>query len=190
MVAYSRNSLSYTLPLGIADAVNLTNGKIGTLLNTLDLSHIDQDTIDIMVSMASMRVRWENGYFSDFSVNKSQVMDTIQTRFWWIIAVSVIGVAFLIPHLSRLFVRRISEYADNLHNLLLLTIERLNVLKQGRRTKHIGILLNALDDKQDRTVLLSVESYLVTIAKKPTGFEASLINNKTSSTGAYDKWGP
>lgn len=117
------------MPLDIADAVNLTNGKIGTLLNTLDLSHIDQDTIDIMVSMASMRVRWENGYFSAFFVHKSQVMDAIQTLFWWIIAVSAIGVAFLIPHLSRLAVRRISEYADNLRNLLLLTTERLNVLK-------------------------------------------------------------
>lgn len=190
MVDYSRNSLSYTLPLDIADAVNLTNGKIGTLLNTLNSSYINQDTINIMVGIVSMRARWENGYFSDFSVNKSQVMDAIQTLFRWIIAVSVIGEAFLIPHLSRLVVRRIPEYADNLRNLLLLTTERLNVLNQGRRTKHVGILLNAQEDKQDPIALLSVESYPVTTAEKLTGFEASLINNEATFSSADDKWRP
>ncbi|CAO3640703.1 unnamed protein product, partial [Mucor fragilis] len=126
MVAYSRNNLVYGSPPDIDASTDLTNDTIGTLLKELDPSELNQETVDILVGLASMRVRWENGDYSDFALNQIEMTNAINTPTWWIATVSALAFLFLIPHASRLVVRRIPEYADNLRNLLLLTLERSN----------------------------------------------------------------
>ncbi|KAG1110994.1 hypothetical protein G6F42_015160 [Rhizopus arrhizus] len=125
--------------------------------------------------MASMRVRWENGDYSDFTLSHSQVTDAIKTPTWWIATVSALVLLFLIPHVSRLIVKRIPEYAENLRNLLLLTIERSNALEKTRKIKNVGILLSDQNNETERIALLSVCGYPVTVAEKLTSVETSLI---------------
>ncbi|CAO3611958.1 unnamed protein product [Mucor fragilis] len=177
MVAYSATNLQYdNLPSNdtTTTAANLSDDKIGTILKALDPSRIDQDTVDILVGMASMRVRWENGDFSDFSLSRSQVLEAVDTPAWWVIAICALGVIFLIPQTSRLFVRRIPEYAEDLRTLLLMTLERSGILVSGetgtnQKTKMatVGITLNGKNDYErsntDREPMLSVDGYPVII---------------------------
>ncbi|KAL7317418.1 hypothetical protein PS15m_003778 [Mucor circinelloides] len=175
MVAYSRNNLLYGSPPDINASTDLSNDRIGSLLKELDPSELNQETVDILVGMASMRVRWENGDYSDFTLSHSQVTDAIKTPTWWVATVSALVLLFLIPHVSRLIVKRIPEYAENLRNLLLLTIERSNALEKTRKIKNVGILLSDQNNETERIALLSVCGYPVTVAEKLTSVETSLI---------------
>ncbi|KAL7315475.1 hypothetical protein PS15m_004690 [Mucor circinelloides] len=172
MVAFSANSLNYNTPEDIESATDFTNDKIGALLKALDPSRIDQDTVEILVGMASMRVRWENGDYSDILLNKAQVMDGVETPLWWIIAVSAMALIFMLPQVSRLIIRRVPEYADNLRNILLLTVERSSALEGlSNKAKNVGILLVTDDNEAGRTALLSVNGHPVTVAEKSTNLE-------------------
>ncbi|KAL9559627.1 hypothetical protein MBANPS3_000333 [Mucor bainieri] len=182
MVAYSKNNLLQGSPPDIDTAPDLSNDTIGSLLKELDPSELDQDTVDILVGMASMRVRWENGDYSDFALNQTEVTNAIDTPTWWIVAVSVLVFIFAIPHASRLVVRRIPEYADNLRNLLLLTIERSNAWEKTRKIKNVGLLLTDQNVEMDRVALLSVNGYPVTIAEKLASVESSLIDERGGSS--------
>lgn len=156
MVAFSTNNLLCDTPEDIASATDFTNDKIGIVLKALDPSRIDQDVVDILVGMTSMRVRWQNGDYSGILLNKAQVMGSVETPLWRIIAVSAMALIFLLPQISWLIVRRIPEYADNLCNLLLLTVERSSALEgMSSMAKNIGILLSTDDNEAGRTALLS-----------------------------------
>lgn len=181
MVAYSSNNLQYDGPTnGTATAADLSNDKIGSILTELDPSHISQETVDILVGMASMRVRWENGDYSDFTLHRSQVFDAVETPVWWIITVIILGLVFLVPQSSRLLVRRIPEYAEDLRTLLILTLQRSGIVVGGnKKVGSVGISLNGEDNDINRTALLSVNGYSVTIANELTSVESSLIGKNT-----------
>ncbi|KAL9541292.1 hypothetical protein MBANPS3_009209 [Mucor bainieri] len=180
MVAFSTNSLNYDTASDIETATDFTNDKIGTLLKALDPSRIEQATVDILVGMASMRVRWANGDYSDIQLNKAQVMDGIQTPTWWIIAVCAMALIFLLPQISRLVVRRIPEYADNLRNLLLLTIERSSAFEgSDSKAKNVGLLLKSNGNEEGRTALLSVNGHPVTIKKGLTSLGGSSTDERS-----------
>ncbi|OAD09223.1 hypothetical protein MUCCIDRAFT_159378 [Mucor lusitanicus CBS 277.49] len=135
--------------------------------------------------MASMRVRWENGDYSDILLNKAQVMDGIQTPTWWIIAVCAMVLIFLLPQISRLIIRRIPEYADNLRNLLLLTIERSSASEGlNNKAKNVGLLLRLNDNEEGRTALLSVNGQPVTVKERST---SPSINSTDERTSAIDE---
>jgi hypothetical protein len=181
MVAYSSNSLQYDSPTNsTATAADLSNDKIGSILTALDPSRISQETVDILVGMASMRVRWENGDYSDFSLHRSQVLDAVETPVWWIITVLVLGLIFLMPQTCRLFVRRIPEYAEDLRTLLILTLERSGIIAgERRKVGNVSIFLNGEDNDINRTALLSVDGYPVTIVNRFTSVKSSLIDKNT-----------
>ncbi|EPB91263.1 hypothetical protein HMPREF1544_01968 [Mucor circinelloides 1006PhL] len=181
MVAFSTNNLLYDTPEDIASATDFTNDKIGIVLKALDPSRIDQDAVDILVGMASMRVRWQNGDYSDILLNKAQVMDGVETPLWWIIAVSAMALIFLLPQISRLIVRRIPEYSENLRNLLLLAVERSSALEgMSSKAKNVGILLSTDDNEAGRTTLLSVNGHPVTVAEKSTSLERRSTDERTT----------
>lgn len=177
MVAYSATNLQFENPPSndtTTTAADLSNDRIGTLLKALDPSRIDQDTVDILVGMASMRVRWENGDFTDFSLNRSQVLEAVETPVWWVIAICVLGVIFAIPQTCRLLVRQIPEYSEDLRTLLLLTLGRSGVIAspkagadQRKKMANVGITLNRnecyADSDLDRIAMLSVDGYPVII---------------------------
>ncbi|KAK4509731.1 Acyl-coenzyme A oxidase [Mucor velutinosus] len=177
MVAYSATNLQFDNPPSndmTTTAADLSNDKIGTLLKALDPSRINQDTVDILVGMASMRVRWENGDYTDFALNRSHVLEAVETPAWWIIAICALAIIFSVPQTCRLLVRRIPEYAEDLRTLLLLTLERSGIIVSpdagvDRRNimANVGIALNRKDDYErnaiDRTAMLSVNGYPVII---------------------------
>lgn len=181
MIAYSSNTLQYDGPTnGTATAADLSNDKIGSILTTLDPSRINQETVDILVGMASMRVRWENGDYSDFTLHRSQVFDAVETPVWWIVTVIILGLVFLTPQTSRLLVRRIPEYAEDLRTLLILTLQRSDIVVGGiKKVGNVGISLNGEDNDMNRTALLSVNGYPVTIVNELTNVESSLIDKNT-----------
>ncbi|GAN03344.1 hypothetical protein MAM1_0039d02797 [Mucor ambiguus] len=177
MVAYSATNLQLESPSlngKTATAADLSNDKIGTLLKALDPSRINQDTVDILVGMASMRVRWENGDYADFSLNRSQVLEAVETPAWWVIALCALAVIFSIPQFCRLVVRQIPEYAEDLRTLLLLTLERSGIIvsqkagaERGKKMASVGITLNEKEryasNDTDRTAMLSVDGHPVII---------------------------
>ncbi|KAL9537617.1 hypothetical protein MBANPS3_011618 [Mucor bainieri] len=170
MVAFSTNSLNYATTSDIETATDFSNDKIGTLLKSLDPSRIDQDTVNILVGMASMRVRWENGDYSDINLNKAQVMNGIQTPTWWIIAVCAMALIFLLPQFSRLIVRRIPAYAESLRTLLLMTIEQPRTLEglNSKAKSIVGLSLPSNNDEDGHTALLSVNGHQVTLKEIST----------------------
>lgn len=112
-------------------------------------------------------LRWENGDYSDILVNKAQAMNGFETPSWWIITASAMTLIFLLPQVSRLIIRRIPEYADNLCNILLLTVERSSALEGlSNKAKNVGILLVTDDNEADRTTLLAVNGHPVNDTEK------------------------
>ncbi|KAL9549175.1 hypothetical protein MBANPS3_005336 [Mucor bainieri] len=188
MVAYSRNEFTERKAPAEVYEIDLSDDKIGSLLRLLDPSRINQDTVDVLVGMASMRVRWENGDYSDFLLTRAEVMDGIETPTWWIATVVIIALVSLIPQISRLVVRRIPEYADNLRNLLILTVDQSNGLGKRRNNQHVGIILSEQDNEADPKALLSVNGNLVTIADKMSSVDASLIEKETSRVAEDEKY--
>ncbi|KAF1803023.1 hypothetical protein V8B55DRAFT_1596608 [Mucor lusitanicus] len=178
MVAYSRNSLLQGSPPDIDASTDLSNDAIGSLLRELDPSDLNQETADILVGMASMRVRWENGDFSDFALNQAEVTNAINTPLWWIATVSALVILFLIPHASRFVVRRIPEYTENLRNLLLITIERSDALENTSKVKNVGLFLTDQRNETDRMALLSVNGHPITIAGRLTSPDTSLFDER------------
>ncbi|KAL9546812.1 hypothetical protein MBANPS3_006483 [Mucor bainieri] len=182
MVAYSATNLQFRNSSSngtTTTAADLSNDKIGTLLKLLDPSRINQDTIDILVGMASMRVRWENGDYTDFSLNRSQVLEAVETPVWWIIAICTLAVIFAIPQSCRILMRQIPEYAEDLRTLLLLTLERSGIVvspktggDQRKKVANVGIILSEKEGyasrNTGRTAMLSVDGYPVTIIEPTT----------------------
>ncbi|GAN11747.1 hypothetical protein MAM1_0882d11333 [Mucor ambiguus] len=167
MVVYSRNNLLYGSPPDIDTSTDLTNDAIGSLLKEQDPSELNQEIVDILVG---------------FTLNQTEMANVIFTPTWWIVTMSVLVFIFLIRCASRLVVRFISEYADNLRNILLLTIERSYAWEKTMKIKNIGVLLTDESNETDRVVLLSVNGYPVTIASKSTSIESSLTEERRTST--------
>lgn len=137
----------------------------------------------ILVDMATLRVRWEKGDYSNFVVTQAQILNSTLTPFWWIMTMCAMALIFLAPQfISRFVVRCIPEYADSLRNLLLLTIERSSALEGlNNQVKTVGISLRPKDNETDLVALLSVNECIVTAMKKPTGFERRSTDERTTS---------
>lgn len=176
LVAYESKTLQLEDPTEGPIAVNLSDNKIGLLLKELDPSYIDQQSIDYLVRMASMRVRWENGDYSDFYLTNALVIDAVETPTWWIITVILMTVAFLIPQATRLFVRRIPEYSKDLRTLLLLTLKHSSEFRGTSKAKIVRISVNELNSKANRVALLTVNDFPVSVGEKMDVSKVRLID--------------
>ncbi|CAO0800818.1 unnamed protein product [Mucor circinelloides] len=176
LVAYESKKLQLEDPTEGPIAVNLSDDKIGLLLKELDPSYIDQQSIDYLVCMASMRVRWENGDYSDFYLTKALVIDAVETPTWWIITVILMTIAFLIPQATRLFVRRIPEYSKDLRTLLLLTLKHSPEFRGTSKAKIVRISVNELNNKANRVALLTVNDFPVSVGEKMDVSKVRLID--------------
>ncbi|KAL9558927.1 hypothetical protein PS6_001038 [Mucor atramentarius] len=185
MVAYSATNLQFDKPPSndtTATAADLSNDKIGALLQALDPSRINQDTVDFLVGMASMH----------FSLNRSQVLEAVETPAWWVTAICVLGIIFLIPQTCRLLVRHIPEYAEDLRTLLLLTLERSGIIVSKRegedprkKMANVGITLhgkngNNSGNASNRTALLSVDGYPVIVVDTTSSAAESRLIQENS----------
>ncbi|EPB89068.1 hypothetical protein HMPREF1544_04059 [Mucor circinelloides 1006PhL] len=189
LVAYESKKLQLEDPTEGPIAVNLSDNKIGLLLKELDPSYIDQQSIDYLVRMASMRVRWENGDYSDFYLTKALVIDAVETPTWWIITVILMTIAFLIPQATRLFVRRIPEYSKDLRTLLLLTLKHSSEFRGTSKAKNVGISVNELNNKADRVALLTVNDFPVSVGEKMDVSKVRLIDEGiTYPTDKMDRY--
>lgn len=189
LVACESKKIELKDPTEGSIAVNLSDDKIGLLLKELDPSYIDQQSIDYLVRMASMRVRWENGDYSDFYLTKALVIDAVETPTWWIITVILMAIAFLIPQATRLFVRRIPEYSKDLRTLLLLTLKHSSEFRGTSKAKNVGISVNELDNKVDRVALLTVNDFPVSVGEKMDVSKVRLIDEGiTYPTDKMDRY--
>ncbi|KAL9548608.1 hypothetical protein MBANPS3_005603 [Mucor bainieri] len=164
MVAYEERE---TVPGG-STPNSLSNDKIGYMLRELDPSNLDEKTIDIIVGLATMVVRFNNKDYSFLNLYQAQVMDAIDTPSWWVITVVALTIAFLLPQASRLMVKRIPEYSKDLRSLLLLTIGRTHVLGDVKSVNNVSLVVNEglYQNKQDQAVLLAVNGHRITVGKK------------------------
>ncbi|KAI8064924.1 hypothetical protein BDF21DRAFT_496549 [Thamnidium elegans] len=103
--------------------ITLANNNIDSIIDKLDDIVLDEQTIDTLVTLASARVRWSNGYYSDFVRYTADVTDAIETPASWIISVVVIFVIFLLPQVLRLFLRHDTYYTQDLRTILISTLE-------------------------------------------------------------------
>ncbi|KAL9537177.1 hypothetical protein MBANPS3_012014 [Mucor bainieri] len=175
LVAYESKRLQLDDPTDGPIAVDLSGDKIGRLLKELDPSYIDQQSIDYFVRMASMRVRWENGDYSDFALTKALVINAVETPTWWIVTVVLLFIAFLVPQASRLIVRRIPEYSKDLRTLLLLTLRYSSECGGTSKAKTVGISVNELNSTADRMALLTVDGCPVAVGEKIDGSEEARL---------------
>ncbi|GAA5811893.1 hypothetical protein MFLAVUS_005340 [Mucor flavus] len=107
--------------------ITLENNNIDYILDKLDDIVLDEQTINTLITLASARVRWSNGYFSDFVRYTADVTDAIETPNGWIISVVVILVIFLVPQALRLLLRHDNYYSQDLRGILISTLEDKNV---------------------------------------------------------------
>lgn len=106
--------------------ITLANNNIDYILDKLDDIVLEEQTINTLVTLASARVRWSNGYFSDFVRYTADVTDAIETPNGWIISVVVLLVIFLVPQALRLLLRHDNYYTQDLRSILISTLEDKN----------------------------------------------------------------
>lgn len=108
LLAYETKNFGTITQIDGSLNTTLANDNIGCIL---DSTIIDDQTVDILVSMASAKARWSKSDFSDFVKVSANVTDVVETSLRWIIIVSALAVLFLLPQVIRLIVRRIPYYS-------------------------------------------------------------------------------
>jgi hypothetical protein len=142
MIAYESNDVRRTNTNG--SVMTLANDSIGHILKELDSSMISNETVAMLMGLTSMRVRWTAGDYSDFQVMHASVMGAVETPVWWIVTVCLLALVFLVPHVTRVFVRRMPQYENDLRTNLISSLD----ITQSAASK---------DDSNAKTVSLSFE---------------------------------
>ncbi|KAL9538291.1 hypothetical protein MBANPS3_011047, partial [Mucor bainieri] len=161
---------------------NFINGKVGSLLTVLGPSYMRPSTVDFLVSMATMKVRYENGDLSDFNLYQADVLDAVRTPLWWSLTVATLVLVFLLPQASRLIVKRIPEYSKDLRSLLLLTIDRTHTYGESKYINNVGIIVNKLSNEADQVALLAVNGYPIAVGEKLDSLDARLLNKEMNGS--------
>lgn len=101
LLAYETKNFGTTTQIDGLLNTTLANDNIGCIL---DSTIIDDQTVEILVSMASAKARWSKSDFSDFVKVSANVTDAVETSLRWIIIVSALAVLFLLPQVIRLII--------------------------------------------------------------------------------------
>ncbi|KAI8054766.1 hypothetical protein BDF21DRAFT_468073 [Thamnidium elegans] len=140
-------------------------------------------TMNIFASIASMRARWTNNDFSDFTRVTTDVTSAVDTTPAWIVAVVLLCLLFLLPQFTRLLVRRDPLYARDFRTILITTLENestsTNSLNKKIEAKRIDMIANpSIAGKS--TISLCIDGCLVKKVKNEDENSLILNNDKSS----------
>ncbi|KAI9363217.1 hypothetical protein BD770DRAFT_381035 [Pilaira anomala] len=101
----------------------LANNNLENIINRLDSTVLDNETINTLATLASIRTRWANNDFSDFTRHTANVSSAVETSTPWLISVVVLLVVFLIFQFLRLIVRRNQYYTLDFRSIVISTVD-------------------------------------------------------------------
>lgn len=124
LVAYQTNSIGTSIQaVNTTFNATLANNNIEFILNKLDSTVINATTSNLLVAMASARARWSNGDLSDFTKVSTSIINAVESPNWWIAVIVVLTVLFLLPQVSRLFLRRVHYFSGDLRSILISSLD-------------------------------------------------------------------